>query len=616
MSGPSVEEIPVKAAEEEKEEPETLEQPSSVSGDDERSGEEPNADPSPVLNETDDAEAPVPATQEEDEHPNPNVGDVDKEASIPPPINESSADGPSTGEVSTNDEEPVHTDPDPDPDTTTNTAAAAVNLRDEESKVLRGAEILFSRSATKNYNGWDNLRWMAYSGTRRLKYFEPVYRFVEKPKTFLAWASGEEYLSRQLAVYEEPNLILILRPPESIAELKEILDVDDEATTIDSSSSSSRHWIVESVVDSNTCKLRLSPLTTVTSILKGVQENEFRRRSCFELITPMQQESSLILSAIRIRSGGAVKTSFIDSGAFMETSSAEHVLKKVICNSHQKESSGTPAAINGHDDSSWKHQIILGTLHSYVILGNKTLLNEGIVRARKLQQQELRKVGEPMNASNINYLDPRIVDALDESGKSPLHYACASRFTLAVLSLVAAGANVDLRVEPHNATPCHICARKLDDKSLTAILAMNRRPNLVDAFGRTPMYIAITEGNTVGGKADPEALNRCLAVLEAHGGDLGDLTNFRHPFSYLALLLSHEVLSVVLKHVSHRYPLALQSNGLQDKTRIGGSASACYHYPIHSALIGFRQRIKTLCEEKDSQELWDFCALADSKLVK
>jgi hypothetical protein len=602
MSGPSVEEIPVKAAEEEKEEPETLEQPSSVSGDDERSGEEPNADPSMVLNETDDAEAPVPVTQEEDEQPNTTVVDLDNEASIPS-INESSADGPSTGEASTNDEEPVHAD------TTTDTAPAAVNLRDEESKVLRGAELLFSRSATKNYNGWDNLRWMAYSGTRRLKYFEPVYRFVEKPKTFLAWASGEEYLSRQLAVYEEPNLILILRPPESIAELKEILDVDDEAT-IDSSS---RHWIVESVVDPNTCKLRLSPLTTVTSILKGVQENEFRRRSCFELITPMQQESSLILSAIGIRSGGAVKTSFIDSGAFLETSSAEHVLKKVICNSHLKES-GTPA-INGHD-LSWKHQIILGTLHSYVILGNKTLLDEGIVRARKLQQHELRKVGEPMNASNINYLDPRIVDALDESGKTPLHYACASRFTFAVLSLVAAGANVDLRVEPHNTTPCHICAQKLDDKSLTAILAVNRRPNLVDAFGRTPMYVAITEGNAVGGKADPEALNRCLAVLEAHGGDLGDLTNFRHPFSYLALLLNHEVLLVVLQHVSYRYPLALQSNGLQDKTRIGVSASACYHYPIHSALIGFRQRIKTLCEEKESQELWIFCAVADSKLVK
>ena len=71
-------------------------------------------------------------------------------------------------------------------------------------------------------------------------------------------------------------------------------------------------WIVESVIDTNTCKLRLSSLTTVTSIVPGVQDNEFRRKSCFELITPV---SSIMLSAIQIRNGGAVKTSFIDSGA-------------------------------------------------------------------------------------------------------------------------------------------------------------------------------------------------------------------------------------------------------------------------------------------------------------
>jgi hypothetical protein len=53
--------------------------------------------------------------------------------------------GKSSIPLSTNDEEPVRTD-------TTNDKAA---------------EILFWRSATKNYSGWDNLRWMAYSGTKR-----------------------------------------------------------------------------------------------------------------------------------------------------------------------------------------------------------------------------------------------------------------------------------------------------------------------------------------------------------------------------------------------------------------------------------------------------------------
>lgn len=599
MSDPFSEEVPAEIKEEEMNEAETPEQQSAGAADGGVSVVEPTSDPPVVVNEPQGKEASDPQGEE---GPPTVIGDIETEDTTPAVDESTSSPDALPALAPTNEEE----EPKQRINSATATDAAApeLTLRDEEAKFLRGAEILFSRTDTKHYNGWDNLRWMAYSGTRRLKYFEPVYRFVEKPKTFMAWASGEEYLNRQLAVYDEPNLILVLRPPESIAELKEVLDLDDEQAIDDSSST---HWVVESVVDPNTCKLRLSPLTTITSISQGVQENEFRRRSCFELITPL---STMILSAIRLRSGGAVKTSFIDSGAFLETSSAEHVLKRVICNAHQKETGS--AAINGHD-LSWKHQIILGTLHSYVILGNKELLDEGIAHARKMQQRELRKMGESTNASNINFLDPRIVDALDESGKTPLHYACASRFTAAVLSLVAAGANVNLKVEPHNTTPCHISAQRLDDKSLRAILAMNRRPNLVDAFGRTPMYVAITEGSAVGGKADPQALSRCLAVLQVNGGDLGDLTNFRHPFSYLALLLHHEVLLVVLNHVSHRYPLNLHQKNSQLK---GVSASAYFHYPVHSALIGFREKMQALCEEKKSQELWNFCAVADAKLVK
>eukprot|EP00980_Cylindrotheca_fusiformis_P010792 scaffold2442_cov146-Cylindrotheca_fusiformis.AAC.7 len=601
------EKIPAKAAEEETNDPsepsvevtevgieeDQEEDPSNSSHHESTTGEPTQAQdqrPAPTTTASAAVAAPT-ANIEEDTTPPVEEEEVSRE--VVPPLVETTEEQqqlqqPTQSEITTTDNGP------------------SINLRDEETKILQGAEILFSRNDNKHYNGWDNLRWMAYSGTRRLTYYESVYRLAETPKSFLAWASGEEYLGRKLAVYEEPSLILILRPPESMAELKQILDLEDETTAIDSSDS---YLVVESVVDPNTCKLRLSPLTTVTSILPGVQENEFRRRSCFELITPL---FTVTLSAIRLRSGGAVKTSFIDSGAFLETSSAEHVLKKAICNSHHHQKESGSAAINGHN-LSWKHQIILGTLHSYVILGNKKMLDEGIAYARKVQQKELRKMGQPASASNVNFLDPRIVDALDESGKTPLHYACASRFTGAVLSLVAAGANVDLRVEPHQATPCHISAQKLDDKSLTAILAMNRRPNSVDAYGRTPMYVAITEGSAVADKADPKALDRCLKVLEAHDGDLGDLSTFRHPFSYLSMLMNHEVLSVVMDHVSHRYPLP-RSNTKGQSGEV--SVSAFFHYPIHSALIAFREKVKTLCEEKKSQGLWDFCAEADAKLVK
>ena len=480
------------------------------------------------------------------------------------------------------------------------------SLRDQESKSLGGAEILFARdeALTKNYYGWDNLRWMAYSGARKLGYFEPVYRYLESPKTFLAWASGDEYSSRQLAIYEEPNLILLLRPPESTKEVNEALGLEDTVDNMDPSSLSS-YWMVESVIDPNTCKLRLSPLTTVTSILDGVQENEFRRRSCFELITPMK-ESSIILSAVRMRSGTKrVSTSFIDSGAFLETSSAEHVLKKVICRAHQQDQDSIARL---EQDLSWKHQIILGTLHSYVIMGNKSLLDKGIERAKRVQQQQV----QGKTSIDTNHLDPRIVDALDESGRTPLHYACFNRFSSGVLSLVRAGANVDLRVEPMNMTPCHVCCKNLDHLSLGAILAMNKNPNVVDAYSRTPMYLAITEGCTVGGLPNPEALDQCLSVLKAHGGDMGDLTGFRHPISLLASLWSYENLAVVLDHTNFPYPIALQYDS---KTK-GISQSAYYHYPVHSALISFFRKIKSGCDEQDTQQMWNFCAEADGKLIK
>mmetsp|Transcript_9210 Transcript_9210/g.14174 ORF Transcript_9210/g.14174 Transcript_9210/m.14174 type:complete len:979 (-) Transcript_9210:126-3062(-) len=566
---------------------EGMEQPAATQGNERKGGgEEDGAQPSEIQDEN-----PTKGETSEEDEDNTQTSDLEEENAAD---FEPSKEGEEGESVEVEDEKRERD-------------VKPVNLRDEEAKLLGGTEILFSRSDTKHYNGWDNLRYMAYSGARRLKYFEPVYRFVEQPKSFLAWAAGEQYQERQLAIYEEPSIVLVLKRPENTGQVKEILDSDD-ANVGDLSA----YWIVESVVDPNTCKLRLSPLTTVTSVLEGVQDNEFRRRSCFELITPMA-ESSIILSAVRIRGGQAAKTSFIDSGAFLETSSAELSLKKCICDAFEKDSNTFR-----ENDSSWKHQIILGTLHSYVILANKSLLDEGIQRARNAQQKQMQSKGGPKSNADVNYLDRRIVDALDESGKTALHYACSSRLTFAVLALVSAGANVDLRVQPNNATPLHICASKLDHTSLNAILAVNRRPNVVDALGRTPMHVAITEGCTVGGKMDSEALDRCMKGLQAHGGELGDLEGFRHPFSDLSLLMNHENLSIVLNHVNHRYPLLVVPNnsGLPLEARMGISASAFYHYPVHSSLIGFRQKVKSACEDNDTQELERFCAEAEGKLVK
>jgi hypothetical protein len=73
----------------------------------------------------------------------------------------------------------------------------------------------------------------------------------------------------------------------------------------------------------------------------------------------------------------------------------------------------------------------------------------------------------------------------------------------AVSALVNAGADVTFKLHPSGTTPCHICARNLDDKSLSAILAAtgSGKPdaNALDSLERTPIYVAVIEGPAVSG---------------------------------------------------------------------------------------------------------------------
>jgi hypothetical protein len=448
-----------------------------------------------------------------------------------------------------------------------------VSLRDEESEKL-GKEVFFHRNGNPNYSGWDNLRWMSYSGTRQIEFVGPACRFVPGRRT-LFW-SGDQYVDRVLAVYREPHLILILRPPEDLAEVLQILDLPPGATVDNAEDIFQSYLVVENVVDPKTCKLRLSPLTTFTSVLADVGKDDFRRRSCFELVNPTE---CVVLSAVRLRKGAErALTSFTDSGAYLETTSTEHVLQKSICDAHRpSEGSGDVS------DQSWKHQIILGTLHSHVVLGNQSILDMALSQAKASS-----------NSEGSDYLEPRIIDAVDESGRTPLHYACSGRFSGAVSSLVRAGANVDTRVEPYNMTPCHVCALHLDAKSLQSILTVNKRPNVIDSWGRTPMYLAMTEGRSVGQSKNPAALDKCLSVLEAHGGHHMEVPmGFRNPVSALAAAWSHEELEVILKHIHYRYPVVLTK--ADDKHRIGISVSAFFQYPVHSCLITARKRISDAC---------------------
>jgi hypothetical protein len=478
----------------------------------------------------------------------------------------------------------------------TNEAVPGTSLRDEELKLI-GAEIMFERKANPSYCGWDNLRWMSYAGVREVSKCFLMSKCAPGRKT-LFW-SADQYAVRILAVYEEPNIILVLRAPTNLAELRELLDLPTGAKIEDPETAMDSYVVVESVVDPTTCKLRVSPLTTVTSILSDVKDDDMRRRSCFELITPTE---TVILSAVKLRSGAErALTSFNDSGAFLETSTAEHALKKAICDAHILRDE-----VGSTSDLSWKHQIILGTLHSFVVLGNQNFLDKAIAAAFHSQEASV-----PEGEEN-KYLNPRIIDVLDEDGRSPLYYACSSRSGAAVESLVKAGANVDLRTEPDNMTLCHICAQNLDHRSLAAVLAVIRRPNVIDALNRTPMYLAVIEGRMVGGKRNPEALDRCLAVLEEYGGQVGT-KEYRHPASNLSSEWRSQEVDVLLNHLNYRYPLTISD--ASDKSQVGISLSASFHYPIHASLVSLRKKIKAACNGENVQQLFADCTEPESRLI-
>jgi len=475
----------------------------------------------------------------------------------------------------------IDTRPVPVQDTSQSDATMEGSLRDKEDRLVEG-EILFLRSAPAAYNGWDSLRWMSYSGVRKIVLCQAVVRQVEAEKKTLFWTTvGTQFAKRRLLIYEKPNVILVVRSPEP-GEIATLLDLSDKAEIAEAEKDIESYHVVESVIEPQTCKLRLSPLTTVTSLApEGANP---RRRSCFELITPIE---NVIISAVRKRDDvKKTERSFTDSGAFLETLPVESAIAKVICGAHEREEDV------GKLDTGimWKHQLILGTLHSHVLSGKQKVLEQAI--------QHVISTIKDDNDTNVSLgpgqLPSKIIDARDDNGYTALYYACSQRMAAAVALLVKAGADVTFKTHPNGLTPCHICAQNLDDKSLSTVLAATRParpdPNVLDVFERTPMQVAVLEGHTASGGRDSVALEKCIVALEAWGGQIViPGMGFQRPVSFLAAAWRPEDLSVVLRHMHYRYPL--KSGDVLDDTSPEESLSAHFCYPLHSCLVSMRREI-------------------------
>jgi len=483
--------------------------------------------------------------------------------------------------------------------------SSSVSLRDEEMNLL-GAEILFPRVESQlSFSGWDNLRWMSYAGARQIQHCMYVEKLSSKDKKALSIfgfgaTSSDQFLPRKLVVYSEPSLFLLLRSPNGPDELRDLLDLPAD-TNLDQQEHPMRSFlVVEAAAEPRSCKMRLSPLTTPTSVSEDDTDvADARRRSCFYLQTPME---TIAMTAIAGKPG----VSYSDSGAFLETTSAELSVGKALCQAHsqdQEASSHTP----------WTHQVILGSLHSYVVLGSQKLLEKAIMTAMKRSKDNV------VTYRTKACLHTRIVDRLDDRGLTPLHYACLRRFTAACALLVNAGARVDIRTEPLDMAPVHVCAQNLDHKTLSIILSatvpVKANSNLLDSLGRTPMYIAAVNGCGPQKQRDAASLGRCIMALEAWGGQMHQHPSkptMRSPLSILAAQWRHEELSEVLKHSALRYPLPGQLIGEQ----VGISIGALYHYPLHSAIISLVKEIQGFYDSEDKASLGSFGDPLDNSLAR
>ena len=178
-------------------------------------------------------------------------------------------------------------------------------------------------------------------------------------------------------------------------------------------------------------------------------------------------------------------------------------------------------------------------------------------------------------------LPVHVVDQIDESGRTALHYACARRSSAAVAALIGAGASasIPLPLEERGLLPIHLSAKLLDHMSLSTILSAPRRPdpNAADSLGRTAMDVAATEGTS----DESTALSKYLSALEAWGGNMEP---DRTTLSVLVSQWRHVSLGPILANQKCRYPLPLP-----------GVSVAAYHlYPMHIALVTLRRKIQAI----------------------
>jgi ankyrin repeat protein len=152
----------------------------------------------------------------------------------------------------------------------------------------------------------------------------------------------------------------------------------------------------------------------------------------------------------------------------------------------------------GNDILGWKHQHMLGTVHSAVVLRDASLL-QSIVDACERQD-----------------LDFALLEAKDDSGFTPLHYASIFRFTNMIQILHDASANAE--IPDRNGLTClHWSSMLLEDDALEILTEHSIDIDVRDYDDRTSLFLVMVEGRDKTGRVNQTAMKDCgKRLLDLH----------------------------------------------------------------------------------------------------
>lgn len=182
----------------------------------------------------------------------------------------------------------------------------------------------------------------------------------------------------------------------------------------------------------------------------------------------------------------------------------------------------------------WRHQYLLGTMHAAV-----------------LSRDEMR-VRELVALCELGDLEfSACIDAVDEDGYTPLHYACMLRMTGIIRALHEATADVTA-TDKDGLTPLHWVSLQLDSESLSLLSSHVFDTDYKDNEQRTPLYMACVEGRDQSGITDTSAMHSCVSCLLAHqpNVNLYDKAGFALTH-YLSASWQYDTLELLLEAGAH-----------------------------------------------------------------